>query len=125
MTNSTGATERTWALIENERRRDRFVRRVSVIAWTVTFALVLLVAVMVGSQSIALARAAADGRMAWVTVMASAMPLLDMLWKVSLLVAGLSTAAVFLRLRTASLEEIQLRLAALEEMLASRPEGTR
>ena len=37
---------------------------------------------------------------------------------VSVLIATLATVAVFLRLRTASLNEIQLRLAALEEMLA-------
>ena len=33
-------------------------------------------------------------------------------------IATLSTIAIFLRLRTSSLAEIQLRLAALEEMLA-------
>jgi hypothetical protein len=38
----------------------------------------------------------------------------------SLLIARLSTVSVFLRVRTASLPEIQLRLAALEDMLASR-----
>jgi hypothetical protein len=43
-------------------------------------------------------------------------------WKLSLLVAGLSTVGIFLRLRTARLAEIQLRLAALEEMLAKAPE---
>jgi hypothetical protein len=37
----------------------------------------------------------------------------------SLLVAALSTVLVFLRLRTASLAEIQMRLAALEELVAS------
>jgi uncharacterized membrane protein len=39
-----------------------------------------------------------------------------------LLVAILSTVGIFLRLRTASLSEIQLRLAALEEMIASHLE---
>jgi hypothetical protein len=38
----------------------------------------------------------------------------------SLLIAVLSTVGIFLRLRTASLTEIQLRLAALEQVLASR-----
>jgi hypothetical protein len=47
------------------------------------------------------------------------MPLFDVLWKLSLLVAGLSTVGIFLRLRTASLSEIQLRLAALEELVAA------
>jgi hypothetical protein len=63
------------------------------------------------------------GAVPWMTVMASAMPLIDVLWKLSLLVATLSTVGIFLRLRTASLTEIQLRLAALEEMIASRPDS--
>ena len=41
----------------------------------------------------------------------------------SVLIATLATVAVFLRLRTASLSEIQLRLAALEEMLADERRG--
>ena len=38
----------------------------------------------------------------------------------SVLVATVSTIGVFIRMRTSSLHEIQLRLAALEDMLASR-----
>ena len=110
------------ALIENERRRDRFIRRVSIIAWSVTFALVLLVAALVGVQVYDMTRLARVGAVQWSTVLGSAMPLIDVLWKLSLLVAGLSTVGIFLRLRTASLAEIQLRLAALEAMLASKPD---
>ena len=50
---------------------------------------------------------------------ASAMPTVAVLGILSLLVATLSTVGIFLRLRTASLSEIQLRLAALEEMIVS------
>jgi hypothetical protein len=50
------------------------------------------------------------------------MPFLGALWTVCLLVATLTTVGVFLRLRTSSLSEIQLRLSALEEMLAARGE---
>jgi hypothetical protein len=53
-------------------------------------------------------------------VFGSAMPLFIVLGFLSVLIATLSTVGVFLRLRTASLTEIQLRLAALEEMLRSR-----
>jgi hypothetical protein len=63
------------------------------------------------------------GAVPWITVMGSAMPLVDVLWKLSLLVAAVSTVGIFLRLRTASLTEIQLRLAALEEMLAARADS--
>lgn len=115
---ASNAADRTWALIENEKRRDRFIRRVNIAAWTTTFLVVLIIAVLVGLQVAALARAHVLGMEPWSMVIASAMPLLDVLWKLSLLVAALSTVGIFLRLRTASLTEIQLRLAALEEMLA-------
>jgi hypothetical protein len=52
----------------------------------------------------------------------AAMPGLIVLGLLSVLVATLSTIGVFLRLRTASLMEIQLRLAALEDMLGARPD---
>lgn len=108
------------ALIENERRRDRFIKRASIAAWSVTFALVGVVAILVGIQTTQFVRAASAGQMPWAVAIGSAMPLVDVLWKLSLLVAALSTVAIFLRLRTSSLAEIQFRLAALEEMVASR-----
>jgi hypothetical protein len=120
---SRNATDNAWALIENEKRRDRFIRRVSIAAWVTTFIIVLLVAVMTGISVFEMRKAQMLGAVPWMTVMASAMPLIDVLWKLSLLVAALSTVGIFLRLRTASLTEIQLRLAALEEMLASKPDS--
>ena len=124
MTQSTSFPNEATALIENERRRDRFIRRVSIIAWSVTFVLVLLVASLVGVQVYEMSRAARVGAVPWSTVMGSAMPLIDVLWKLSLLVAGLSTVGIFLRLRTASLTEIQIRLAALESMLTSKSDSS-
>ncbi len=53
----------------------------------------------------------------------AAMPLVAVVGVVSLLVATLTTVGIFLRLRTASLSEIQLRLAALEEMLQGAASG--
>ncbi len=123
MTSQGGGSATAMALIENERRRDRFIRRTSVVAWSVTFGLVLVVAIMVGFQVRFFLRGAMEGEMPWAVVLGSTMPLIDVLWKLSLLVATLSTIAIFLRLRTASLAEIQLRLAALEEMVASRGDG--
>lgn len=120
MTAPNAAPERAWALIENEKRRDRFVRRVSIAAWSVTLALVLLVAILVGMQVLEVTRVSGLPRL---TAIGLAMPFIDILWKLSLLVASLSTVGVFLRLRTATLTEIQLRLAALEELLASRPDA--
>ena len=121
---SSSAADRTLALIENEKRRDRFIRWVSIIAWTATFLIVLLVAGMTAASVIEMRKLQLVGAVTWMAVMAAALPLIDVLWKLGLLVASLSTLAIFLRLRTSSLAEIQLRLSALEEMLASRSDSS-
>ena len=113
------ASSSAWEAIENERRRDRILRRVMVTAWTITVVLVVVLAVMVGTQVVELARGALVGAVPWMSVMGVAMPLVIVLGILSVLVATLSTIGMFLRQRTASLTEIQLRLAALEGMLAS------
>jgi pheromone shutdown protein TraB len=123
MTTPNISSDKTWELIENEKRRDRFIHRVNRMAWIATFVIVLLIVAMVAVQVIEMAKGALLGAVPWMTVMGLAMPLIDVLWKLSLLVAALSTVGIFLRLRTASLTEIQLRLAALEQMLASRPDS--
>ena len=119
----TSASGQAWEAIENERRRDRLIRRVSITAWTITFLLVGVLAVMVCLQVAELARGAAVGALPWMSVLGAAMPLVIVFGLLSVLVATLSTIGIFLRLRTASLTEIQLRLAALEDMLAARGDG--
>ena len=109
MTKQTvSASGKVWEAIENERRRDRLIRRVSITAWSITFFFVAILAVLVCMQ-----------------VVDAAMPLVIVLGLLSVLVATLSTIGIFLRLRTASLTEIQLRLAALEDMLGAQGEGGR
>ena len=115
----TEATSSAMTLVENERRRDRFIRRVNVIAWSVSLALVLVIGILVALQISQFVGGAVKGEVPWMILIGSAMPLIDVLWKLSLLIATLSTVAIFVRLRTSSLAEIQLRLAALEEMIAS------
>ena len=117
---TTSASGKVWEAIEIERRRDRLIRRVSITAWTITFLLVCVLAVMVCLQVVPLARGAAVGAVPWISVIGAAMPLIIVLGILSVLVATLSTIGIFLRLRTASLSEIQLRLAALEEMLSGQ-----
>ena len=119
-TGDTSASGKVWEAIENEKRRDRFIKRVSVTAWTITFVLVAIMAVMVGFQVWQMARGAMVGALPWVSVLGVAMPLVITLGLLSVLVAALSTIGIFLRMRTASLAEIQLRLAALEDMIASK-----
>jgi hypothetical protein len=117
---TTSASAKVWDAIEIEKRRDRVLRRVTVSAWTVTLVLVLVLAAMVGAQVVQMARGALVGALPWTSVIGVAMPLVIVLGILSVLVAALSTIGMFLRMRTASLTEIQLRLGALEDMLASR-----
>ena len=112
-------TTSAMTLVENERRRDRFIRRVNIIAWSISLSLILVIAVLVVLSISQFVGPAVSCDVPWMVLLGSAMPLIDVLWKLSLLVATLSTVALFVRLRTSSLVEIQLRLAALEEMIAS------
>jgi len=113
------ASERVWSLIEQEKRRDRLVRRVSVTAWSVTGGAVLLFGGVTSVQVWRVMRHAAEGLVPWEIVFNVAMPFVAVIGILSLLIAVLSTVGIFLRLRTASLSEIQMRLAGLEEMIAS------
>ena len=115
----TAHTASAMTLVENERRRDRFIRRVNIIAWSICLSLILVIAILVVLSVSQFVGPAVQGDVPWMILIGSAMPLIDVLWKLSLLIATLSTVALFVRLRTSSLAEIQLRLAALEEMIAS------
>ena len=113
--------DKAWAQVEREKRIDRMVRRVMVGAWTVALVLVLGFVALTGIQVADLLR----GGLPWSVIVGAAFPMMIVLGMLSVLVATLATIAVFLRLRTASLTEIQQRLATLEEILLSRDEGTR
>lgn len=109
--------ERIWDLMEAEKRRDRLLQRISTGAWIVTFLALLFMAVEVGVRVYWGIRAAMRGAIGAPEVLHQAMPLIWVIGGISLLVAVFSTAGVFLRLRVASLGEIRLRLAAVEELL--------
>jgi hypothetical protein len=112
-----------WDMIEKEKQRDRVIRRVSKTAWAVTFVIVVAFAVVTAVSVAQMARLWAVGAISFSAVTGAAIPLLVVLGMLSVLIATLSTVGIFLRLRTASLVEIQLRLATLEEMLAARSDA--
>jgi hypothetical protein len=109
-----------WAAIEKEKRFDRLVRRACITAWTVTLVLLVIFGIGSGLAAVQMIRLAAAMGGPWPLLLQPALPFLGALWTLCLLVATLTTVGVFLRHRTSSLGEIQLRLAALEEMLAGR-----
>jgi len=113
------ASERVWSVIEREKQRDKLVRRVSVAAWSVTGATVLVFGGVTAAEVWQVARHAIEGIAPWSIVFDITMPFVTVIGILSLLIAVLSTVGIFLRLRTASLSEIQMRLAGLEEMIAS------
>jgi uncharacterized BrkB/YihY/UPF0761 family membrane protein len=120
MTADSSATETLRSILDQEKRRDRLVRRICVASWAITIFLVLVFAALVVAPLPQMIKAVRVGVLPWSVVMGAAMPLVGALWILSVLVAALSTIGVFLRFRSASLAEIQLRLAALEDMLAAR-----
>lgn len=122
--------DRAWTRIEEERKRDRFIRRVSIAAWTATFLVVILLTATTVAQYLAmrpmLGGVAGVTGLGGAALLGLATPLLLGLGVLSVLIATLATVGQFLRLRTASLLEIQLRLAALEAaLLAERDTGAR
>jgi hypothetical protein len=120
MAATSSAPESAWVLIDAERRRDRLLRRISIGAWSVTLLVVLIFILAVGTQIWQMMKELQVGAIATTMVVHAAMPLIWGLGLVSLLIATLSTIGVFLRLRAASLAEIQVRLAALEELVLTR-----
>lgn len=107
------ATESVMDRIDEEHRRDVFIRRAAKIAWGVTFLIVLFLIGLTITQIVGMT----SGNTGLMVIASLAMPLAFTLGALSVLVATLCTIGMFLRMRTASLQEIQLRLAALEQIL--------
>lgn len=102
--------------IEEERARDRNIRRIARFAWIATSSVVLLWIGLTAMQIKAMA-GVIPGQMGVTAMLGLATPVLFALFGLSVLAATLSTIGTFLRYRRATFEEIQLRLAALEELL--------
>jgi hypothetical protein len=112
------ATARVMDRITEERDRDRRVRRIARVAWIATFIIVFAWIVMTAFQIKAMAPVM--GGVGALALLGIATPVLFVLLGLSVLIATLSTIGSFLRERRATFEEIQLRLAALEELLTTR-----
>jgi hypothetical protein len=114
------ASEKVWAAIDDEKRRDKFIRRVCKSAWIVTIVVVLLLGAIYGVLIAQMIKLMGVGAATWLAVAGAATRVFIVIGILSVLVATLSTVGIFLRMRTTSLTEIQLRLAALEEMVSTR-----
>lgn len=122
-TSNTPRAKDVWTTIDRERRRDRVVRWISVSAWGLTFLILLIFAGITASKISIVERQVMVGASAQQAIYEAWLPLIAVVGVLSVLIATLSTVGIFLRMRTASLVEIQLRLAALERMLAEQPDS--
>ncbi|MGD8322409.1 MAG: hypothetical protein PVJ02_18295 [Gemmatimonadota bacterium] len=113
--------EEIWAWIDEERRVDKKVRTFAYRAWVTTVGALVVYGVFVlihlAIAIMGIVRMDGSTRQVLFTIVDTLMPLVWVIGAVALIAAVLSTVGVFLRLRTASLTEIQQRLAALEAML--------
>ena len=112
--------EAVFRAIDREKRRDRLLRRTSVVAWSLTILILLLFAAYMLMRIVRVQRLVEVGVALPGATYDAALPLLIVIGLFALLVATLSTIGIFLRLRTASLSEIQHRLASLEEMVRAQ-----
>jgi uncharacterized membrane protein len=114
---TSDSTQRVWAAIDVERGRDHVLKRVSIAAWVTTLGLFVLLLVFSLISTAEMIRAALHGYVPWASVVGMLLPVIMPLIGLAVIVAVLTTIALFLRARTATLQEIQLRLAALEDAL--------
>ena len=109
-----------WNLVQEEKKRDKKVVLVSKIAWSVTGLSVVAFGMIQVSHFVRYLDLVAEGVGSMNQLFANLMPLVAVIGVIGLIVAILATAGIFLRLRTSSLQEIQVRLAALEQMFVEQ-----
>lgn len=118
MSESTvGQKEQVWKLLEAEKKRDRLLQRIGAAGWILTLVALLFTALGIATNVWWAMQAYQAGQVGVSVIFREAMPLVWAVGGVSLLVAVLATIGTFLRLRAASLDEIRVRLSALEGML--------
>lgn len=116
---STSASSRAWAVVEAEKKQNALLRRVSLVAWAMTFVLATIYAVLVVIEVVSLSKMMLGRNLPLLDLVAGVMPMVSSLAVVTLLIAALGSVSIFLRMRTVTLNELQLRLAALEDVLVA------
>ncbi len=109
--------------IEMEKKTDHLIRRISKIAWGGTIFFIIVFIGFTGYEIFNLWGLYKAGFVPASSIFNELTPFLISLGGASFVVSIVSTIGVFLRLRTSTLSEIQVRLAALENILLDRAEG--
>ncbi len=110
-----------WQMIEKEKKKDLFIKRISKIAWAVTLIMLGVLLIFWGmelSRTLGLYKA---GAVSYATVTAVMYTMVRVIGIFAFIIAIISTIGVFIRIRTTSLMEIQQRLANLEQMIINKP----
>ncbi len=114
-----------WRQVEMEKGKDQRIRRISTAAWSVTGLAILFYGTIVFQQFLQVRRLVDSGIMPSGSEWGSLVPLAGVVGLVALFVAILSTVGMFFRLRTSSLEELKVRLTALEDLVVDHVNTTR
>lgn len=117
MSRPDSSTDRVLSMLEDERARDRFMRRVSTFAWVASFIIAFIFLGISITQFFGAVKMTRMTGTPMAMMLGTLTPAILTLGFLFMLVAVVSTIGMFMRMRSASLQEIQLRLAALEESL--------
>lgn len=109
-----------WEMIDREKKKDVFVKRVSKIGWTGTVVMLLFFLTITLIDLSRMVGLYGQGVVSRQSVINTVVPFAIVLGGLCLIIAILSTIGVFLRMRTTSLLEIQQRLANLEQMVVAK-----
>lgn len=108
---------RAWSRIEAEQRSDRLFRRLTIVGWSATGIVVLLLVGFGILQVRAAMQFVGGGAAGFGVAVGGLVPVVLAVGAFCALAATLATIGLFIRMRSASMHEIQLRLAALEDLL--------
>jgi len=105
------------ALIEKENKRDKIIKNVCKGGWGITLLILLIFLAFTIVEFLENYKMYIGGRVKFQNVIDTFVPFLIIFGAIALIIAILATIAMFLRLRTANLLEIQQRLTNLEKMI--------
>jgi hypothetical protein len=108
---------RALSRIEAEQRGDRLFRRLTIVGWSATGLVVLLLVAFGIMQVRAAMQFVGGGAAGFGMAVGGLVPVVLAVGAFCALAATLATIGLFIRMRSASMHEIQLRLAALEDLL--------
>lgn len=110
------------AKIEEEKRTDKWIKRVNKSAWIVTILFLFGFSAIKGYDIYHAHYLYKSGLVSVESVYDTILPFVTSVGAVSFIIAIVSTIGVFFRLRTATLSEILMRITVLEEVLLNENE---